>query len=98
MIKIKEREPIKLSGLTSFTVEFPFNQQILNVVKGIPGSPSRRNRESSILLRRRSQALQQSRWSLVPLVEQLSPGHLIWQVRLFRVSSLKAIHLQVERP
>ena len=38
MIKIKEREPIKLSGLTSFTVEFPFNQQILNAVKGIPGA------------------------------------------------------------
>ena len=38
MIKIKEREPIKLSGLTSFTVEFSFNQQILNAVKGIPGA------------------------------------------------------------
>ena len=38
MIRIKEREPIKLSGLTSFTVEFPFNQQILNAVKGIPGA------------------------------------------------------------
>ena len=38
MIKIKEREAIKLSGLTSFTVEFQFNQQILNAVKGIPGA------------------------------------------------------------
>lgn len=33
MIKITEIKPIKLSGLSSFLVEFPYNEEIINVIK-----------------------------------------------------------------
>ena len=38
MIKIREITPIKLSGISSFSIEFNFNQQIVNAVKTIPSA------------------------------------------------------------
>ena len=38
MIRIREITPIKLSGISSFSIEFNFNQQIVNAVKTIPSA------------------------------------------------------------
>ena len=34
MIKIKEGKPVKMPGLTSLQVEFPFNRDLVNIIKG----------------------------------------------------------------
>lgn len=36
MIKIEESAPRKLSGRTSLLIAFPFNQDVINVIKSLP--------------------------------------------------------------
>lgn len=36
MIKIKEQKPRKISGLTSFTLEFDFNPKYIDIIKSLP--------------------------------------------------------------
>ena len=36
MIYISEIKPIKISGLTSFAIIFPFNQAVIDSLKGLP--------------------------------------------------------------
>ena len=33
MIQIFEQTPVKLSGVTSFRVVFPYNEQLVNIIK-----------------------------------------------------------------